>query len=67
MPTRLLDKRWPWLLAAAAIVVAFLISVPEIGFVPSDPRPRGSVEDVKAGKYTDAMLCKHCGGKGVDR
>jgi arylsulfatase A-like enzyme len=46
---RLLDQRWPWLVAAGAIVVAFLATFIEIRPPGSyDPRPRGSASDIEA-------------------
>jgi arylsulfatase A-like enzyme len=47
MTERLLDQRWPWLLAAAAIVILFLSSLIEIRRPGQDSRPRGSVEDIE--------------------
>ena len=49
MSKRLLDRRWPWLAAAGAIVLVFLSAVIEIRD-PSDwdRRPVGSVEDIQA-------------------
>ena len=41
-----LDQRWPWLLAAGAIVLAFLSTLFEIRTVELEPRPLGSVEDI---------------------
>jgi len=46
--TRLLDQRWPWLVAAGAIVAVFLftfIRVPPHG--DADPRPVGSAADIE--------------------
>lgn len=49
MPKRLLDQRWPWLVAAGAIVVAFVATFVEIGPPGShDPRPRGSAASIEA-------------------
>jgi len=45
-PTRLLDKRWPWLLAAAALLVVIVASVVDFGSGPTDRRPRGSADDI---------------------
>ena len=43
----LLEKRWPWLVAAGAIVVAFLSTIVEIRLPGHwDRRPRGSAEDL---------------------
>jgi arylsulfatase A-like enzyme len=44
---RLLEQRWPWLVAAGAIVVAFLSTFVEIQLPGDwDRRPRGSAEDI---------------------
>ncbi len=47
MAKRLLDRGWPWLLAAAVIVAAFLSTFVEL-HLPGDPDPRpvGSADDV---------------------
>jgi arylsulfatase A-like enzyme len=47
MSKRFLDQRWPWWVAAAAIVVAFLSTVVEVR-IPGDPdrRPIGSADDI---------------------
>jgi arylsulfatase A-like enzyme len=49
MRNRLLDQRWPWLLAAAGIVLAYLSTYVEI-HPPGDwdRRPLGSVADIEA-------------------
>ncbi len=49
MSESILDQRWPWLLAAAGIVVAFLLYAsieldPSQG--PADPRQVGSIDDL---------------------
>lgn len=47
MSQRLLDQRWPWLVAAAVIALAFLSTIVEIRWNPdADPRPEGSAEDI---------------------
>jgi arylsulfatase A-like enzyme len=49
VPKRLLDQRWPWLVAAGAIVLAFLATFIEIGSPEKhDPRPRGSAAELAA-------------------
>jgi arylsulfatase A-like enzyme len=47
MSTSLLDRRWPWLLAAALIVLAFLSTFVEIRIPPGIERgPVGSADDI---------------------
>jgi arylsulfatase A-like enzyme len=48
VPKRLLDQRWPWLLAAAVIVLVFLSTFIEIRIPGSirDPRPVGTADDI---------------------
>jgi arylsulfatase A-like enzyme len=60
MSNNILDQRWPWLAAAAAIVVAYLIATmidPDGGNTTADlgadPRPMGSIEDVAALRERD--------------
>lgn len=49
MKKPLLDQRWPWILAAVAIVLAFLSTLVEVRFGDAaDPRPTGSVDDIMA-------------------
>ena len=47
MRKRLLEQRWPWLVAAGVVVVAFLSTFVEIQLPGDwDRRPRGSAEDI---------------------
>jgi len=47
VPKRLLEKRWPWRVAAGAIVLAFLSTFIEIRLPGHrDPRPFGSADDI---------------------
>ena len=48
MSKKLLDRRWPWLTAAGAILVAYLLSTFVEIRLPGewDHRPRGSAEDI---------------------
>jgi len=46
MPKRFLDQRWPWIVAALAIVVVFLTTTFEIRLEPEDGRPLGTVDDI---------------------
>ena len=48
MPKRLLDQRWPWLVAAGAIIAAFLDTFIEIAPPVSDPRPVGAAAEIAA-------------------
>lgn len=45
-PTRLLDKRWPWLLTAGVLLAVLLVSMVDFGTGSPDRRPRGSVDDI---------------------
>ena len=45
MSDSILAKRWPWLTAAALVVLAFLSTFVEIRW--GDPRPVGSAEDIE--------------------
>ncbi|MDP6977626.1 MAG: sulfatase [Myxococcota bacterium] len=50
MSDSILDRRWPWLVAAAAIVVAYLLSTgnqAEPGSGPADPRQVGTIDDLQ--------------------
>ena len=47
-PKSLLDKRWPWLLAGAALVVMGLASYFDARVGPASRRPVGSPEDIAA-------------------
>ncbi len=56
MSKRFRDRRWPWLVAAGAIGLAFLASVVEIRDPgDSDRRPLGSVEDIEALRDRDDL------------
>ena len=48
MPRRLLDQRWPWLVAAGVIVLVFLSTFIDIRMPGKhwDPRPLGSADDI---------------------
>jgi arylsulfatase A-like enzyme len=46
MAIRLLHQRWPWLAAAALVLLVYLASFVEIRL--SDPRPLGSARDIEA-------------------
>ena len=77
MPKRLLDKRWPWLVAAAAIVLTFLVANFELRFGPSDRRPVGSADDIARLKeradlnvlfiLVDMLRADHLGSYGYGR
>ena len=54
MANRILNKRWPWLIAAALVVVAYLATRVEIRIGDPAPRPQGSAEDIeKLSERTD--------------
>ena len=56
MAKRLLDQRWPWLVTAAAIVVAFLSTIIEIRSPGDwDQRPLGSAEDIESLRDRDDL------------
>ncbi len=57
MNTRLLDRRWPWLLAAAVILLAFLSTVVEINPPGEldDSRPLGTAADIEALRERDDL------------
>jgi arylsulfatase A-like enzyme len=47
--TPLLQRRWPWLVAAALILLVFLSTFVEIRLPgPRDPRPAGTADDIEA-------------------
>jgi arylsulfatase A-like enzyme len=49
MEKPLLDQRWPWLLAAALLLILFASSFVDIQVgEPGDPRPMGSADDIEA-------------------
>src|SRR3990172_441943 len=56
MAKRLLDQRWPWLAAAAAIVLSFLSTVVQI-HAPGDwdDRSLGSIDDIEALRDRDDL------------
>ncbi len=54
MANRILNQRWPWLVMAALVVVAYLATRVESRIGDPDPRPRGSAEDIeKLSERTD--------------
>ncbi len=47
MPVALLDRRWPWLVSAGAILAAFAATFVRIELPwPRDPRPLGTADDI---------------------
>ncbi len=48
MARSILNRRWPWLTAAALVVVAYLSTFVEIEFAVGDPRPIGTADDIAA-------------------
>ena len=48
MSTSLLDRRWPWVVAALVVALAFLSTVLEVRFgSDADRRPTGSADDIE--------------------
>jgi len=47
MSKRILNRRWPWLGAAALVVVAYLSTFVELRLGGRDPRPAGSAEEIE--------------------
>jgi len=47
MSKRILSKRWPWLGAAALVVVAYLSTFVELRLGSRDPRPAVSAEEIE--------------------
>jgi len=75
---KLLDRRWPWLVAAGAIVVAYLSTLVEIRVGNDwDHRPRGSVDDIARLRdrddvnllfiLIDTLRAEHLGSYGYER
>jgi len=78
MAERFLDKRWPWLVAAAALIFLFLYSIVERPRdVSADPRPTGSADDIARLKdradvnllfiVVDTLRAEHLGSYGYTR
>jgi arylsulfatase A-like enzyme len=56
VPTHLLQQRWPWIVAAGVIVVAYLSTFVEIRQPGDwDRRPRGSAEDISRLRERDDL------------
>jgi arylsulfatase A-like enzyme len=54
MSKRILSKRWPWLSAAALVVLAYLSTFVDLRLGRLDPRPAGSAADIeKLSERTD--------------
>lgn len=47
MTTNPLSQRWPWLLAAAIVIAAYLSTLVEINPPSADSRPVGTLEDIR--------------------
>jgi arylsulfatase A-like enzyme len=77
MANRILNKRWPWLVAAALVVAAYLATWVEIRIADPDPRPQGSAEEIeKLSERTDlnvlfvlidTLRADRLGGYGYER
>ena len=73
----LLSQRWPWLTAAALVVVAFLATLVEVSWVATDERPIGSAADIEALRdrddvnvlfiLVDTLRVDHMGAWGYER
>ncbi len=48
MAASVLNRRWPWLTAAALVLLAYLSTFVEIEFALGDPRPIGTAADIEA-------------------
>jgi len=78
MPDSLLDRRWPWLLAAAVVVGVFLSTIVEVR-APGDwdRRPEGDAEDIETLRsrddlnllfiVIDTLRADHLGAYGYER
>jgi arylsulfatase A-like enzyme len=75
---QVLQQRWPWLLAASFVVVAFLSTIVEIRLPGDwDRRPRGTVEDIARLRdrsdvnvlfiLVDTLRAEHLGSYGYER
>ena len=78
MSERLLDRRWPWLVAGGGIVLALVATMIRIpSFRDWDSRPLGSVEDIEALRgrddlnlmfvLIDTLRAEHLGSYGYER
>jgi len=74
---RLLSQRWPWFTAAGLVVLAFLSTLVEFSWVPTDDRPVGSAADIEALRerddinvlfiLVDTLRADHLGAWGYER
>ena len=78
MRRQLLERRWPWLVAAGVVAVAFLSTFVEIRLPGDwDRRPRGSAEDIARLRdrgdlnvlfiLVDTLRAEHLGSYGYER
>ncbi|MBW2232886.1 MAG: sulfatase-like hydrolase/transferase, partial [Deltaproteobacteria bacterium] len=51
----LLSKRWPWLTAAAVVLLVYLATLVEVGRLDPDDRPVGTSEDIAALRERDDL------------
>jgi len=57
MTDSVLSNRWPWVIAGAIVIAIYLTTIVEIKDPEADPRPIGTIEDIRAfAERTDTNL-----------